>query len=416
MFHSKFQGYKDKKKGNIWQLFRATNFESLMYPCFTFCRILGIFPYKIKASTIKPCKPYYILSIIVICIFCVYEIKNLYDLNFTNNFMLKGIPVKLERNCFYILSGLTTVITFLLSGPRMRLLQTILMVSLSLSKESYRNLSKLVHAKDIFGFFYIAVQVPIFYYNLQFDALHQIFVIYIYLLVFEMDMLYMNCVCILKACFKQINDSLVYLRTLMTNDGPYLLRITYHKQRNSFLLIQLKALIKQHLVISSTVQMLTRIFSLQLLSTIILTFIEVTFNLYFYLVRLQEEASLNNLAKQIYDDIFITIVTYDIVKILLIVWACETGKNQALVINTTVHEMYNSTKDKEIRYELQLFSMQLMHRKNIFSAKVFIVDATLLTAMVGGVVTYILILLQFLLMSNICNGIPLIYLKGIISQ
>ncbi|KAG5338781.1 GR28B protein, partial [Acromyrmex charruanus] len=357
-FLTSFQGFKDKKKGNIWQLFRATNFESLMYPCFTFCRILGVFPYKIRASTIKPCKPYYVLSIIVICTFCVCELKNLYDLNFTNNFMLKGIPIKLERNCFYILSGFTTVITFLLSGPRMRLLQTILMVSLSLSKESYRNLSKLVHAKDIFGFFYIIVQVPIFYSNLPYDALHEIFLMYIYLLVFQMDMLYMNCVCILKACFKQINDSLAYLRIFMINDEPYLLRTTYHKQKNPFLLMQLKAQIKQHLAVS--------------------------------------------------DIIFITTFTYNIVKILLIVWACETGKNQALMINTTVHDIYNGISDREIKYELQLFAMQLMHRKNIFSAKVLIVDATLLTTMMGSVVTYLLILLQFLSMSNICNGVSLI--------
>lgn len=349
---SKFQGFKDKKKGNIWQLFRATNFESLMYPCFTFCRILGVFPYKMRASTIKPYKPYYILSIIVICTFCVYELKHLYELNFTSNFMLKGIPVKLERNCLYILSGFTTIITFLLNGPRICLLQTILVVSLSLSKESYRNLSKLVHVKDIFGFFYIVIQVPIHYHNLQYDALYQIFTIYIYLLVFQMDMLYMNCVCLLKACFKQINDSLAYLRIFMTNDEPYLLRTTYHKQRNPFLLMQLKAQMKQHLAVSDTVQMLTTIFSLQLLSTIILTFIEVTFNLYFYLVQLQEGASLSNLAKQVYDEIFITTVTYDIVKILLIVWACETGKNQALMINTTVHDMYNSTSDREIKYEV----------------------------------------------------------------
>jgi len=31
---------------------------------------------------------------------------------------------------------------------------------------------------------------------------------YIYLVVLQMDMLYMNCVCILKACFKEINDNL----------------------------------------------------------------------------------------------------------------------------------------------------------------------------------------------------------------
>ncbi|KYN14852.1 hypothetical protein ALC57_12961, partial [Trachymyrmex cornetzi] len=53
---------------------------------------------------------------------------------------------------------------------------------------------------------------------------------------------------------------------------------------------------------------------------------------------------------------------------------------------------------------LQLFSLQLMHRKNIFSAKGIIIDATLLTELVGGITMYIIILIQFLLMWNSCGG------------
>jgi len=38
-------------------------------------------------------------------------------------------------------------------------------------------------------------------------------------------------------------------------------------------------------------------------------------------------------------------------KIALIVWACETGKNQAMDIRTTIH-VFNSINDKEIKCEV----------------------------------------------------------------
>jgi len=74
------------------------------------------------------------------------------------------------------------------------------------------------------------------------------------------------------------------LRKLVAHGEPYLLRDTYHEQRNSFLLMELNALKKQHLAINDTIELLKTIFSLQLVCTIIITFVQITFNLYFYLV------------------------------------------------------------------------------------------------------------------------------------
>ncbi|EGI60504.1 hypothetical protein G5I_11330 [Acromyrmex echinatior] len=167
-----------------------------------------------------------------------------------------------------------------------------------------------------------------------------------------MDMLHMNCVCVLKACFKQINDSLDYLRKHMTNGEPYLLSRTYdYKQTNLFVLMQLKALMKQHLAISDTVQRLIMNFSLQFLSTIIMAFIEITFNLYYYLVQVQKNVFMSDQIKQVFDEVFVTAVIYETVKIVLVVWACQSGKNQILEINTTVRDVYNSTSNKDVKYE-----------------------------------------------------------------
>ncbi|EGI57915.1 hypothetical protein G5I_14103 [Acromyrmex echinatior] len=61
-------------------------------------------------------------------------------------------------------------------------------------------------------------------------------------------------------------------------------------------------------------------------------------------------------------------------------WACDTGKDEAIRIGINVHEILNDTIDEQIKDELQLFSLQVLNRENIFSAKGLILDATLLVA------------------------------------
>ncbi|XP_072759065.1 uncharacterized protein [Anoplolepis gracilipes] len=404
---SKFQGRAKGKVRKKWRLFHATDFQSLMYPCFLFCQILGIFPYKIKGSTFETSRPRYIMSTIVICVFCAYGLSMLYEIDISGRIKFAGVPGTLQGNCYYLLGGFITVVTYILSGPRMRLLQTVLEISSRLPPETYEKLSRLIHAKDILGFIFLIGQIPNCYSANYLDILVKILSMYMTLLVFQMDMLYMNCVCVLKACFKKINDNLASLRELVINDEPHLLRRIYHEQRNPFLLMEIKALKKRHLMVSDAVQMLNVIFSLQLLATIVMTFAEITFSLYFYIVQREKGDTRNldnNLDKQIWYSYYITSILYYSTKIALIVWACETGKDQALEIGTTVHEVLINTNDKQIKDELQLFSLQILHRENAFSAKGLNVDATLLTAIVGSITTYLLILIQFLQTSHACNG------------
>ncbi|XP_036148069.1 uncharacterized protein LOC105828881 [Monomorium pharaonis] len=350
---SKFQRVKHKRKENIWQLFHATDFESLMYPCFTFCRILGIFPCKIKASTIKTYKQGPFRSIAFTCSFCICELIAGYVISGLKMNTHDNTPMELWSDCFYILSSFIVVVTFILSKSRMRLIQTLLELSLRLPLKSYQNLSRLIHVKDILGFF-IAVGIVLMMAIKSRYPLIYINVLYINLFTFQMDMLYMNCVCVLKACFKQVNDNLANLQKFVVNDKPYVLRRTYHKERNLFLLMEIKALKKQHLVISDTVQMLNMIFSLQLLTTITMAFVHVTFILYFYLRHWKIGMVTDNLDDQNYDTTCIIIIIYHSIKLIMIVWTCESGKNQAAEINITVHNVLNSSRNEEIKYEVVL--------------------------------------------------------------
>ncbi|XP_018058033.1 PREDICTED: putative gustatory receptor 28b [Atta colombica] len=222
--------------------------------------------------------------------------------------------------------------------------------------------------------------------------------VFISLLGFQMDMLYINCVCVLKACFKEINDNLKNLRELVINN---ISRWSYNEQRYPFLLKKLKALKKQHLMISDTVKMLNMIFSLHLLATIALSFKQIIFYVYFDVIQWQNGISLNQ--DRIYNSYFISIIIYYFTRFVLIVWACETGKNEAIKIGTTIHDILNSIRDVQIKDELNLFSLQILHCDNTFSTKGLTVDASLFTVMVSSISTYLLILIQFLIITHSCD-------------
>ncbi|KYN08353.1 Putative gustatory receptor 28b [Cyphomyrmex costatus] len=382
-----------------WQLFHATDFQSLMYPCFTFCSILGIFPYRINASTFETTKQRYILTTVIICVLCLFTLIMLYGIDISGTMKYDTTPITMERNCFFIYGLFIAVVTYIMKDPKMHLLQNIMEISLILSPNSYRKLSRLIHAKDIFGFFFVVGHIIFCCFILDFGNTDKILVAYILLTGFQMDMLYMNCVCVLKACFKEINDNLTNFRTLIVNDEPHLLRKIYHEQKNPFLLMKLKTMKTQHLTISDTVQMLNMVFGLQLLATIVMTFVALTFCLYYFIICLWNIYMYGFYT--LYDVILVMALTYHFTKIALIGWACDTGKDEAIMVGITVHKILNDTIDEQIKDELQQFSLQVLHRENIFSAKGLILDATLLVALVSNITTYLLILIQFLITKKV---------------
>ncbi|XP_028046986.1 putative gustatory receptor 28a [Monomorium pharaonis] len=407
MFNSKIYQHIKNKMLKKWRLYHATDFQSLMYPCFTVCRILGVFPYKFNTSTFEYSKPYYIMSTVVICVNCILGFFVMHGiiiskLNFGNvrNFEIIGYCTI----CCFIM-----IITHILSGPRMCLLQTIMEISSRLSSKSYQKLSILIHTKDIIGLIFLIMQMCIYFVKNRMFKFENymlivaiVVIVYMTLLQFQMHMLYINCVCILKACFQSINNNLAHMQRLIISDTKLCDPGLFYKiQRNQFSLNRLKTLKKQHLVISNTVQKLNIIFSLQILATIVMSFCTITFEVYCFAIHWNDGIFIN------FDAHFLvalsTSISYYVIKISLLVWACETGKNKAQEISTTVHDLLNSTNNEQIKNELQLFSLQILHRRNIFSAKGLTVDTKLLAVIIGNITTYLVILVQFLHISHSCD-------------
>ena len=58
--------------------------------------------------------------------------------------------------------------------------------------------------------------------------------------------------------------------------------------------------------------------------------------------------TIDNMSEQMYDMYLIICMTYYSIKIILIVWVCDTGKDQAMKVGTTVHDLLNNTSDEQI--------------------------------------------------------------------
>ena len=151
-----------KCRKNCRSYFTLRILNPLMYPSFTCCYMLGMFPYKINALIFEISTPRYILSTIVICICIIFLLYSLYIFYIFDSFGSGyQIPQILNYSCFYIFSGFIAIVTYILSGPRMRLLQTVKDISSKLPSELYQKLSKLIHAKDLLGSLFLLLEMHI---------------------------------------------------------------------------------------------------------------------------------------------------------------------------------------------------------------------------------------------------------------
>ncbi|XP_076629969.1 uncharacterized protein LOC143346096 [Colletes latitarsis] len=365
-----------------WRLLRATDFESLM--CFNFCMnlVFGLFPYKYESSKYVFSRIRFVYSTLILLIFIAVLSVTIYQVNF-GSLMYYNTPGTLLANFSLFLGGFDVVVMYILTRLTLCLLQNISRMSQILSPKDFNDLAKLFHTKDIFGLLFLAVHLPnCFKENVYLTVRHLTF-LYLVTVSFLLDMYYMNCVCVLKACFRKVNENLEELNkpwtkdelqsnTSMTDEAPR------DEQGNTLLLMKVKNLEKKHLCISDVVQLLNKTFLVHIVILTVTTFTVITFNLYFFLLRLNENFIVDLTTQFSYVQ-FLPSAFYAMIKFMMLIWACETAKNQAREIGATIHDVFSNATDRLVKYELELFSLQVLQRDNTFSARVVTMNAALLT-------------------------------------
>ncbi|XP_069698463.1 putative gustatory receptor 28a [Periplaneta americana] len=145
----------------------------------------------------------------------------------------------------------------------------------------------------------------------------------------------------------------------------------------------------------ATSEALNSAYSFLLLYTSAKTFICLTHSLYFILLSLfmnSTEGSCGHVSHYAY---YMWFLHYAL-KLVWLVYYSSSTIYQANRTAILVHKLLAKIRDSDIREELRLFSLQLLHRKVQFTACGFFpLDFTLLYSIVGAVTTYLVILIQF---------------------
>ncbi|CAK9812834.1 Putative gustatory receptor 28b [Anthophora plagiata] len=347
---------------------------------------MGFLPYKIESSKFVFSNFYFILSTILMIVYILFVIVSIYELNFQ---IIYDTSAYIHTNLIMTLGLLIFFWAYISNRSMIQVLQRVLEVSRMIPPKVFHDMAKWFYTKTII------LAMPLLSFIPQIDNIFIMTCWYTFMGVLVLNNLYVYNVYVLSTCFRQINDSLVEVMETLINDRPHVLRRVYHTQENPVLLSKLRTLKKQHCEISNVVQMVNESFGRQNLTIITLLFIDITFNIYYYLVYYTE----NGRIKQWFS-YTIMFVFYYIIHLILIVWAIEGARSQVMKIGSNIHRIIIRTFDEKVTDELEMFSLQVLQTDNTFSAKGLVIDATLLTKVLSTTTTYLLILIQMLVLKQ----------------
>nr|XP_033330161.1 uncharacterized protein LOC117222527 [Megalopta genalis] len=217
---------------------------------------------------------------------------------------------------------------------------------------------------------------------------------YIFLVALVVNTLFVNSLYVVCLCFREVSRSLEKLRMSLVTDEPHVLRRVYHSQKNPTLLSELKTLRRQHLQLCKIIDTANETFGRETIAIISLTMITITFNLFVYLSENTYDGKIVRLWSM-----QLEYLVYNCHGLIFMAVVCEMVKDQAKNIGYNIHRILVITFDEEIITELSSFSMQVLQQNHTIVAKGLVIDITLLTKIVGIIATYLLILIQFLLMT-----------------
>ena len=280
-----------------------------------------------------------------------------------------SVPAMLQGHVYCILCTFVGLITLFLSISRVSFLQDLFQISANVPSEAFKKIGLFVYMKDILGFIFLIGQLPNIYDTDIYISLYKGFGLFCTLVIFLTDILYMDCVTVLYICFENINGNLIELKiNILTEESQLLMRF-FHERKNPLLLLKLRMIKKMHHTLSDVVEKLNSTFSLQIMASVTLTFAEVTFSLYFYLLHSQDEKSID-LNRQIWYSYFITSITFYCTKLVGIIWICQMTKDEAVRTGSLVHEILINTEETQFKEEVRNFQFLLRLKQNIlYSAR-----------------------------------------------
>lgn len=321
---------------------------------FFFNRIYGFAPHGSPPFNVIPSPVQQIYSTAVTLLFICATFFYLYQFN-VGDLYYSSTPALIQGNCYLFIVNFIFVAAYVFNDSMTRVMNELNKISAIIPKKKFQDMAKFIYTKDITTVIFMLCNVinlkqksfnntclNITSYNLTFAL-------------FLMDMMYMNCVCVLKACFESLNSNIENIKETIVTSDPHLLRRVYHEKYNALLVERLYEVKKYFENVSKFVRRFNSTFSVHLFASVTITFFDITFNSYFYLLSIQGKQGINP-ERQIWYPVFFTPAIFHLLKIVGMTWICQRMKDEAQKVGPCVHDVMIQTVDKEFKDEVSIES------------------------------------------------------------
>ncbi|CAB0031581.1 unnamed protein product, partial [Trichogramma brassicae] len=258
----------------------------------------------------------------------------------------------LQSNCFYALANFIIVSNAAFGSQVITILRTLEKVTRKLPKSELDKVAKWICIKDLIVYALLIVHAPALFSGDIYNWIAKVIASYATTVIYLLDLQYSSYVYILGSCFKFINAELARLKDKAFTEKAHLLRRVYHHRFNPTLFVKLRHLKQWHYELNEAIRKINLTFSLQIISTLILTFTELTFGLYFniYDMRHKNIRSLNN---EVWYCYYYTLVVYYTLKLFLLTLTCQFTNDENDKSHIIINEILINTDDKLFKEELK---------------------------------------------------------------
>nr|XP_031844400.1 uncharacterized protein LOC116432139 [Nomia melanderi] len=369
---------ENPKEREQWRPCHATDLKSLMYPNILLSLILGYFPIKYKSGEWVFSKKLFAYSTTVFLIVMSLMIYISYLTN-TSGQMYLSMKQTIYFNFLLVLDGCTILTMYVGSYYRFLVLRKVSKASYILSEQDFDDMAKFVHIKDIVFPAVILLHLVMSHWGVAYNHPEYLTQLFVMTITQTIEMSYVNCVHVLGACYKRINENLKHL-----NRPPKQSELKSQlRGQGTLKLMEVKYYEQLHHEISDVVEYLNKTYTSMIVVMTASAFITITLKMYFSLEwfvsqdfsKYERGMGIQHVKDFVY-------AVHQMLKFILVIWTCQTATNRAREIGTTIHDVLTDCTDSAVRRELGYFALQVAHRDVAFTTSAYTINAKFLSEMI----------------------------------
>lgn len=243
----------------------------LLRPWLNLSNLCGVLPFTVSNGEVKISNFINIYYVFSTYFYALSSCFMLYDMNAVG-VETGGHMWIIEAVAFYVLSYFVAITNYVFRWSKIKMLNDLVHVTDKLTPRHHRKLAIWIYSFNVTLFIVVTMVqtwsvLPEFLANVPLVRIFQFNQMYSRLVVLLTELQYVNTVIILKSCFVQINYELEALKSRIP-DAHYVT-------------LKLEELRQWHRILNTYCRKLNSTFNLQIVASIIITFTQLTFRMYY---------------------------------------------------------------------------------------------------------------------------------------